>query len=630
MTTLKAPRIPLSATSPKLPFSKPLVLPSNESNQLSYYGKSQAADLIFDNEADSGAPSSKSDSGKSPTQSPIFKDNYVDPRLATFDRNVETMRNNLKAGIAEAKANAGTNTKVASVFLKPTEQKRIKDLLLFADGGEEGAASGDYRYNPKTGKVEPRVKMETALPGVSKENSDAVDIIVGMPDDFDFEGWDSKSAKQQQQELEKAGLNRVDQMTLLNSKTSLETLAIIKDISNNRHNYGLSVLDVERISKELLQISSARVGANNHDIPFLTSPATRNTFLSLLDEKEQKLLSSFGYGVKGLRDKNNPYADIGNQVSDLLSGDDSIPAILHGGSDVIQVAGEFFDGMTKLGTLIENIENGNVSFNSPAEKQRYLDYLTSAYDKNESLYRQQLASKIDDAKLLQFPETRFKELINDLSLSQLEGFVEQINEKGVRKLSRPGNFEKLMKDLLSDQTSALNLVADDTKSPIRPYVWNGMDIVNKEGVGISGYYFDKGQYHIFVTCVSDDGDGYEIDLGRTLPSKVDVEVSSATEWDMFGEQLGLLAKLYLTPSVIVDSAYSLSQYYGVPAFLPEGLSPSDLPVLGEILDEIDFLDHNTHLTKDTITLKFVTHYPNSSDTNLQMIQFNTIKYSSEG
>ena len=126
MTTLKAPRIPLSATSPKLPFSKPLVLPSNESNQLSYYGKSQAADLIFDNEADSGAPSSKGDSGKSPTQSPIFKDNYVDPRLATFDRNVETMRNNLKAEIAEANANAGTKAKVTSVFLKPTEQKKSK------------------------------------------------------------------------------------------------------------------------------------------------------------------------------------------------------------------------------------------------------------------------------------------------------------------------------------------------------------------------------------------------------------------------------------------------------------------------------------------------------------------------
>lgn len=293
MTTLKAPRIPLSATSPKLPFSKPLVLPSNESNQLSYYGKSQAADLIFDNEADSGAPSSKGDSGKSPTQSPIFKDNYVDPRLATFDRNVETMRNNLKAGIAEAKANAGTNTKVASVFLKPTEQKRIKDLLLFADGGEEGAASGDYRYNPKTDKIESLAKSESTTSTTQAEYSEETEIMASMSDDFSFDGWDSKSARQQQQELQRAGLSPQDQLTLLNSSTSLETLALIAIISKNRSEYGLSAQDVKDISTELLQISNARTGAKNHDIPFLTSPITTKIFLKTLDEKEEALIGPF-------------------------------------------------------------------------------------------------------------------------------------------------------------------------------------------------------------------------------------------------------------------------------------------------------------------------------------------------
>lgn len=69
----------------------------------------------------------------------------------------------------------------------------------------------------------------------------------------------------------------------------------------------------------------------------------------------------------------------------------------------------------------------------------------------------------------------------------LSDFADQINANGLRMLSRPHNFEKLMKDLLSVQTSALNLVADDTKSPICPYVCDGMNVVDVNDIRISGY-----------------------------------------------------------------------------------------------------------------------------------------------
>lgn len=607
---------PFKASIPKL--LSPKNVPASQANTPSVVlpdsNQAKNPQLRASTNSDSANPESDPNNPKSSTS--LYEDSFRDPRLTAFNRNVEVMRNK-QVGNAAGKQTTAQSTKPKPIFLKPLDEKRLRDSLILADGGEEGAASGDVKYNPKTGKIEPRVKMETALPGVSKENSDAVDIVVGMPDDFDFEGWDSKSAKQQQQELEKAGLNRVDQMTLLNSKASLETLAMIKDISNNRYDYGLSVLDVERISKELLQISSARVGANNHDIPFLTSPATRNTFLSLLDEREQKLLSSFGYGVKGLRDKNNPYADIGNQVSDLLSGEGSIPAILHGDSDVIQVAGEFFDGMTKLGTLIENIEDGNVSFNSPAEKQRYLDYLTSAYDKNESLYRHQLASKIDDAKLLQFPETRFKELINDLSLSQLEGFVEQINENGVKMLSRPRNFENLMKDLLSDKHSALNLVADDTKSPIRPYVWNGIDVVNAEGIQISGYYYEDGVYKGKIAFP--DLKPFYYKIGKKLPEEVSISVEYAN-WS--NSQADIAWNQVTSLRAVVELIFlGLTGMPGAVRPLPEPIGPTDVPYVGEKLEEIDWSNQYEPLQVGDVFISILVRSSNNTGTEYYTMHY---------
>lgn len=625
----KALRNPLRPAVPKIPSAKDDPIVYQKFPRLVFQDNNQATDPLSLSKDSSSSVDLNGTSSDFEAETQKYQDSFMDPRYVAFQKNVAAMLSAQNQSNPAKSASVQTSKQVPA-FLKPLEAQKLKTTLLLADGGEEGYASGDVRYDPKTGKILPRVRPETALPGVPVENSDVVDIIAEMPQDFDFTGWDDKTARQQQQDLQRAGLNPEDQKALLNSPTSLETLALIQDISNNRRDYGLSVLDVERISKELLQISNAHVGAQNHDLPLGLNPVTKKTFLAMLDEKQQSLLASFGFGTVGQSDPKNPNGNIGQQITTILEGDQSLSALLHGDADVYQAADQFFEDMGKLDSIISDIESGRIEFKNPQEKQRYLDYLTNQYEKNDDRYRNMLASKIDEAGLLQFPEWRFKQLISDFSLPQLEKFVTEIEANGIKKLSRFGNFEKLMKELLSDKESALSLIADESKSPICPYVWNGMDVAREDGVRISGYYFSEGNYQIQISCETDKKDIYNLNLGKTIPSEVAIEISRATAWDMFAEQLELFGKIYLTPSVIADGAYYMYQYYGLPPFLPEGLSPSDVPELGEFLEKIDLLDHNTHISKDTITIRIVTHHLNSSYTDLQMVQFNTINDKSGG
>ncbi len=249
-------------------------------------------------------------------------------------------------------------------------------------------------------------------------------------------------------------------MQLLNSKTSLETLAVIQDIQQNRVAYGLSVSEVKDTANQLLQISNARIGAKNHAMPFSENAIANKTFLTMLDEKETGLLTSIGYDVSVDQGDANDVGDVRDQIIDLVNGDSSISSILHDSDDLLHIGDSFFSDMGKLESLISDVEDGKIVFSNTSEKKRYLDYLTSEYDKNDTLYRRRLAEIVDDARLQQFPDSRFKSLINELSLSQLEVLAEQMDVQGVRKLSRTGNFEKLMRNILSDKQSAMNIAVD--------------------------------------------------------------------------------------------------------------------------------------------------------------------------
>lgn len=256
----KALRNPLRPAVPKIPSAKDDPIVYQKFPRLVFQDNNQATDPLSLSKDSSSSVDSNGTSSDFEAETQKYQDSFMDPRYVAFQKNVAAMLSAQNQSNPAKSASVQTSKQVPA-FLKPLEAQKLKTTLLLADGGEEGYASGDVRYDPKTGKILPRVRPETALPGVPVENSDVVDIIAEMPQDFDFTGWDDKTARQQQQDLQRAGLNPEDQKALLNSPTSLETLALIQDISNNRRDYGLSVLDVERISKELLQISNARVGA---------------------------------------------------------------------------------------------------------------------------------------------------------------------------------------------------------------------------------------------------------------------------------------------------------------------------------------------------------------------------------
>jgi len=457
--------------------------------------------------------------------------------------------------------------------------------------------------------------------GIPSEYADLAKVVASLPDGFDLTGWDDKTTREQRSAMQRSGLNGQEQMQLLNARTSIETIALVQDIQRNRLAYGLSYTDVSDISKQLFDITNARIGAKNHAMPFSENATSTRLFLSMLDEKENALLSAFGYGVESYAGKRDNINDIRGKITDLVTGDSSISDTLYNNPDVLNTPADFFSDMTKLDTLIGEVQDGTISFRNTAEKQRYLDYLTSEYSKNDQLYRQRLASFVDDAKLLEYPETRFKKLINDLSLPQLAVFADQVDQLGVRRLSKAGNYERLMRAILSDKDIALSVSADDTESPIRPYVWSGNEVITEKEIQISGFYYKNGHYY---TEVSKAGKSHEIDLGNKIPSAVTIEAVRATEWDMFGDQIRLLMEICATPAFVVDAAYNFAVYNGVPAFLPAGLSPSDLPFLGELLDKIDPWSHTAHIQKETVSLRIVTHHLNTSENEYKVVQFDTI------
>lgn len=215
--------------------------------------------------------------------------------------------------------------------------------------------------------------------GIPSEYADLAKVVASLPDGFDLTGWDDKTTREQRSAMQRSGLNGQEQMQLLNARTSIETIALVQDIQRNRLSNGLSYTGVSDISKQLFDISNARIGAKNHAMPFSENATSTST--------------------------------------------------------------------------------------------------------------------IDEAKFIEYPETRFKKLINDLTLPQLAVFVDQVDQLGVRRLSKAGNYERLMRALLSDKDIAHSVSANDTESPIRPYIWNGSSVAKDEDVQISGYYYkNKGFY----------------------------------------------------------------------------------------------------------------------------------------
>ncbi len=621
MIQLKTPRIPTQSSNSMIPLKKGNLLSALSKVQSLLSGFPKANASALGTAAASNVSDVENDTDNSKSPPPKINGTAKEAQFAAFQAAVEEM--NLKnKGLStnESSITGSAKKQTAPMIIKPSVQAKRKDLLILADGGKEGASSGDYQYDQRKGKIKLLTWSETTPNNVSNVSSDYTEtseIMSSLPADFDFTGWDNKPARQQQQELQKAGLSPQDQLTLLNSSTSLETLSIIMNINENRSDYGLSVSDAKQITDELLKISNARTGTQNNALPFGASPTAKNTFLKILGEREQALLASFGYGLKESKSQSNSNNGFTDQVSDLLESDDSLSSLLHGDSNLFQVSDQYFDNMGKLEDIINDIEEGKISFQTPADQQRYLEYLTSEYEKSNNLYRQQLASEIDDAKLLRYQNTQFKQLINDLSLSQLEVLVAQVDANGLKKLARPRNFENLMKELLSDQESALNLMADETTSPICPYVWNGMDVVNESGIKISGYYYEDGVYKGIITCPNQEPFYYEI--GKKLPEEVAISVEYADWGDI---QTDIARREVSSLRALIEIAFQgITGIPGVQRPLPEPIGPTDVPYLGESIAEADWSNHYKTLQEGSITVSIFVHFPKDHISDYHYVDF---------
>lgn len=189
-------------------------------------------------------------------------------------------------------------------------------------------------------------------------------------------------------------------------------------------------------------------------------------------------------------------------------------------------------------------------------------------------------------------------LSNELSVEQMQVLMNEIDTKGIKKATKDSNWEKLMRVVLSDHDTSKQLAADEKGSPICPRIWEGVDIVEEERMQITGYYYYNKQYYIDLYCPGEED--VTVALGSTLPSDVAIRVTRATAWDMAGEQLGMLLKIYLSLPLVTDFTYAYCVENGLTGFLPEGISPSDVPYLGDLLSELDPLDHTAHIQKETI------------------------------
>ena len=564
---------------------------------------------------EAAAPAGKTGTGETsglPEIAPLRRDELFRLNNGYYDR-ADRMSESAESG---ASGRSG-KTKSSSPVVKPADQVKTGTLVMTTDSGKSGVSSNGLVYDPKTGQSVPGdrtpaiTQTNDPAQGIPDEYADLAEIVAALPDEFDLTDWDKKTTREQRKALENSGLSAEEQMALLSAGMSVETIATIQDIQANHTVYGLTQAKADSVSNELLQIAAARADVQSHKVPLFSTPQLMRTFLTDLDKKEADLLASFGYGIVA-GGKTDASAGTRPELPALLGDDSSGVALLYEGGNIADIADGFFESLSQIDQIQQDIADGTITFGSPAQKQQYLDYLDNIASTNETIYRRQLTEYIGGARLTIFDTENFKQLVNDLSVEQLRVLTDEIEMKGLRKLEKNKNFEELMRTLLSDKTSALQLAADDNESPICPRIWNGAEIAAEEGISVSGYYYKNGEYLIEIQ----NGKRYPeyIQLGSTKPSDVAIEITRATAWDMAGEQLGLLFKLYASLPVVTDLTYGTAASMGMTPFLPPNISPSDVPVLGEMLEQYDPTDLTAYITKETVYVKLViTHGGNGEE-----------------
>ncbi|MEN6418849.1 MAG: hypothetical protein ABFC73_07985 [Clostridiaceae bacterium] len=180
-----------------------------------------------------------------------------------------------------------------------------------SDGGQNGTSEDGIIYDPRTREsgagIDPTAPISdstktgkqkvSATLGIPAEHAELAEIVAKLPDDFDFSSWESMTAFQQEKAIRNSGLSKEEQMKILNAGTSIETIALVQDMSKHRELYGLSEEELLAALKELFAITNARIGAKLHAFPFSLNSQATKSFLAMLDEKEAALLADLNYGV---------------------------------------------------------------------------------------------------------------------------------------------------------------------------------------------------------------------------------------------------------------------------------------------------------------------------------------------
>ncbi len=564
---------------------------------------------------EAAAPAGKTGTGETsglPEIAPLRRDELFRLNNGYYDR-ADRMSESAESG---ASGRSG-KTKSSSPVVKPADQVKTGTLVMTTDSGKSGVSSNGLVYDPKTGQSVPGdrtpaiTQTNDPAQGIPDEYADLAEIVAALPDEFDLTDWDEKTTREQRKALENSGLSAEEQMALLSAGMSVETIATIQDIQANHTVYGLTQAKADSVSNELLQIAAARADVQSHKVPLFSTPQLMRTFLTDLDKKEADLLASFGYGIVA-GGKTGASAGTRPELPALLGDDSSGVALLYEGGNIADIADGFFESLSQIDQIQQDIADGTITFGSPAQKQQYLDYLDNIASTSETIYRRQLTEYIDGARLTIFDTENFKQLVNDLSVEQLRVLTDEIELKGLRKLEKNKNFEELMRTLLSDKASALQLVADDNESPICPRIWNGAEIAEEEGICVSGYYYENGKYYMDVDFGNPES--AKFCLGTTKPSEVAIEIVRSTFADKAEDQTALGFKVLSKTEHVIDIIY-----YGI--VLSLGLyplmafAPSDINAVQEVAAKIDEnRDFTSHVDDATIFLRgTITHGGNGEE-----------------
>lgn len=85
--------------------------------------------------------------------------------------------------------------------------------------------------------------------------------------------------------------------------------------------------------------------------------------------------------------------------------------------------------------------------------------------------------------------------------------------------------------------------------------------------------------------------------------------------------------------MMIDATYGFATAQGMLALLPDGFNPSDLPYVSDLLANIDLLDHNAYISKESIYVSFFIEHggdgsePYSKDNRI--IQYDQLRQRSD-